>query len=117
MNLTKITIAPVNVDEMVQFYDAVFDTQLKPFEAMGTTLYNGRLAGIPLLFCPNEILGIKAEKNRQQLSFSTNDFDGVVQKALANGGAMLGEVQEGPQGKACGITDPDGNSIELIENS
>ena len=116
MELTKITIAPVNVENMVIFYDAVFDTQLKPFEAMGTTLYNGQLAGIPLLFCPNEILDIKAEKNRQQLSFSTSDFDGVVQKALASGGAMLGDIQEGPQGRACGITDPDGNSIELVEN-
>ena len=116
MKLTKITIAPVETEKMVRFYDAVFNTQLRPFEAMGTTLYNGQLAGVPLLFCPNDILDIKAEKNRQQLSFSVENFDSFVQTALENGGELLGDIQEGPQGKVCGITDPDGNSIEIVEN-
>lgn len=116
MELTKITIAPVNTDKMVRFYNAVFNTELQPFEAMGTTLYNGQLAGVPLLFCPNDILDIKAEKNRQQLSFSVETFDSFVQKVLDNGGGVLGDIQAGPQGKACGITDPDGNSIEIVEN-
>ena len=115
MKLNKITIAPINVKKMVQFYNAVFDTNLKPFEAIGTTFYNGQLAGIDLLFCPNEILDIKAEKNRQQLSFVVEDIKAVIQKVQANGGGLMGELQEGAQGKACGVTDPDGNSIELVE--
>ncbi|MFK7800692.1 MAG: VOC family protein [Anaerolineae bacterium] len=115
MQLKKITIAPINVKAMVHFYNHVFDAQLEPFEALGTTLYSGQLAGIELLFCPNEILGINAEKNRQQLAFSVGNLEAIIELVLANHGKLMGEVQVSPEGKACGVTDPDGNSIELLQ--
>jgi hypothetical protein len=34
---------------------------------LGTTLYEGKLAGVGLLLCPNEIARAKAEQNRHQL--------------------------------------------------
>ncbi|MFT5195903.1 MAG: putative enzyme related to lactoylglutathione lyase [Cellvibrionaceae bacterium] len=92
MQLKKITIAPVKTAEMVQFYNAVFDAQLEPFSAFGTTLFSGTLAGIELLFCPNEILDIKAEKNRQQLSFIVDDLGLMLQKVQANGGSLMGDL-------------------------
>lgn len=102
---------------MVQFYNAVFQAGLEPFEAFGTTLYKGKLAQVDLLFCPNDILDIKAEKNRQQLSFVVESLTVIVKDALANHGSLMGEIQTSPEGNSCGISDPDGNSIELIEET
>ena len=62
IKLTGFTFAPVNVQEMVKFYNNVFNTELTPFEAFGTTIYQGKLAGYDLTFCPNDILDIRAEK-------------------------------------------------------
>ena len=117
MKLKKITIAPVNVEEMVRFYNGLFGSQLKPFEAYGTTLYHGHLAGLELLFCPNELLKIEAEKNRQQLSFVVDNMETTVQEVLRYGGEQRQEVTASPEGKTCGVIDPDGNTIEFVELS
>ncbi len=78
IKLKKITIAPVKIKRMVQFYNGVFKSKLEPFEALGTFLYRGRIADKELLLCPNEILGIVAEKNRQQFSFEVDDIEEIV---------------------------------------
>ncbi|MEZ4622927.1 MAG: hypothetical protein R2867_46550 [Caldilineaceae bacterium] len=70
MKLKGFTIAVTDVAAMVRFYNAVFGTNLQAVEAFGMRLYRGELAGYALTFCPNSLLAIKAEKNRQQLSFS-----------------------------------------------
>ena len=114
--LEGITIAPVAVGEMVAFYNGVFDTGLTPFPAAGTTFYRGELAGLRLLFCPNELLQIEAEKNRQQLSFLVDDIEVIVKTAVFHSGSILQEISTTPAGKAAGITDPDGNSIELKQH-
>ena len=111
--LEGITIAPVAVKEMVTFYNGVFEAGLTGFPAAGTTFYRGELAGLRLLFCPNELLQIEAEKNRQQLSFMVDDIEAVVKTAVFHGGTILQEISTMPAGKAAGITDTDGNSIEL----
>ncbi len=100
---------------MVHFYNSVFAADLQPFEALGTTLYRGQIAGLRLIFCPNDLLNIQAEKNRQQLSLAVDDLDELLRLALTNGGSQTHEISEGPTGRACGIADPDGNTIELTE--
>jgi predicted enzyme related to lactoylglutathione lyase len=113
--LKGITIAVVNVEAMVAFYNAVFDAQLEAFEGFGTTLYGGQLAGLPFLLCPNEILGIEADKNRIQLSFAVDDLDEMLAVMDAYGGAQIQPISEQPGRRLCGIVDPDGNTIELEE--
>ena len=69
--LTQMTLAAAG---MVRFYDTRFGTQLKAREASGTTLYNGSLAGILLVICPNETAGVEAEQSRHQLAFRVVDL-------------------------------------------
>lgn len=113
--LKGITIAVVNVEAMVAFYNVVFDAQLEAFEGFGTTLYGGQLVGLPFLLCPNDILGIEADKNRIQLSFTVGDLDEVLAIMDAYGGAQIQPISEQPGRRLVGIVDPDGNTIELEE--
>ena len=113
--LRGITIAAENVGAMVQFYNRLFDANLEPFEGFGTILYGGQLAGLAFLLCPNEILGIQADKNRVQLSFMVSDLAAAIAMAEANGGARIQPISEQPGRRLCGIVDPDGNTIELEE--
>jgi predicted enzyme related to lactoylglutathione lyase len=114
ITLEGVTIAPNNVPAMVHFYNQVFEAGLEPFAAFGTTLYKGQLAGLRLVFCPNEFLGIQAEKNIQQFGFAVSDIKAIVNRAVAAGGQ--GEIQESEQGRIGSLYDPDGNSIELTES-
>ena len=115
IRLTGFVFSPIDVPAMVHFYNAVFDSDLRPFEALGTTLHRGQIAGLRLIFCPNDLLEIRAEKNRQQLSFAVDDLDEMVRLALNHGGTQTQAISDGPNGRACGIADPDGNTIELTE--
>lgn len=113
--LRGITIAALNMPAMVDFYDTLFDADLEPFEAFGTVLYRGLLAGFPFLLCPNDILGIEADKNRIQLSFTVSDLEGMLELVHVHGGAQIQPISEQPGRRLCGIIDPDGNTIELEE--
>lgn len=115
MKLKGLTIAAHEVDQMVRFYNEVFASNLQSYQAFGTTLYRGELAGFELTLCPNELLEIKAEKNRQQLSFWVEDLDAVLARITACGGTQMQEIVVTEAGRVCGVTDPDGNSIELMQ--
>ena len=115
IQLQGFTFAPTNMPAMIHFYNTLFHANLKPFSQFGTTLYRGQLAGFPLLFCPNELLGIQAEKNRQQLNFVVADIEAFVALATANGGAQTQPIHEDGNTKRCGVTDPDGNSMEILQ--
>jgi predicted lactoylglutathione lyase len=56
-----------------------------------------------------------ADKNRIQFRMVTADIDGVVKQAEAHGGGAYGERTESDTQINCGIHDPDGNSIELVQ--
>lgn len=115
MQLKGFTMAAVDMDAMVRFYNVVFAADLQPFDAFGTVLYSGELAGYPLTFCPNTLLAIKADKNRVQLSLYVDDLDGVIAAVITHGGTQLQSPTATQEGRTCGVTDPDGNSIELTE--
>jgi predicted enzyme related to lactoylglutathione lyase len=115
IQLSGFTFAVTNMPAMLQFYNTLFHADLQPFSRFGTTLYRGQLAGFSLLFCPNELLGIQAKKNRQQLNFSVPDIEKFVALATANGGAQMQPIHEEAGKKSCGITDPDGNSLEIMQ--
>ena len=111
MLLDKLTIAVTDGPAMVAFYNAVFDAKLQAIE--GTPFHIGEIAGVALMFCPNDILEIEADKNRIQLRFTVDDIERVVQLAEANGGRAYGDRHDDEVAILWGISDPDGNSIEL----
>lgn len=115
LNLTGITIAVNKLKQMVRFYNNVFKTELKPFDAYGMQLYEGKLAGIKLVFCPNEISGVKAEQNRHQFSFVVSDLEETMKAVINSGGQKLDKILEKEDEKVVAILDPDNNTIELIQ--
>jgi predicted enzyme related to lactoylglutathione lyase len=110
MNLTRITVAVTHMPEMVAFYNAVLDTHL----VAAAPFYRGNLAGIDLLFCPNQIAGVEAKQNRQQFRLEVDDLSAVLQRVKENGGQILNEGEESGR-RLAGIRDPDGNTLELVQ--
>lgn len=113
MQMTKLTVAVTNMDTMVSFYNTVFKADLKPIPS--SPLFTGKFLNTQLLFCPNTIADVKAEKNRIQMSLTVDDVDAWVQKAMDSGGSIYGDRAETDTMTILGIADPDGNSFELIE--
>jgi predicted enzyme related to lactoylglutathione lyase len=111
MRLDKLTLAVTDGPAMRAFYNAVFDANLQAVE--GTPFHVGEIAGIEIMFCPNEITQIEAEKNRIQLRLTVGDIQKVVAAAKANGGDTYGESYDDASVMFWGVVDPDGNSIEL----
>lgn len=116
VTLDRVTIAVLDMPAMVAFYNTVFEADLLPVEPGSEfEFYLGDLAGLELFFVPNQIPQIVAEKNRQQLRLVVDDVEETITLATRVGGQKIGDVQVGDNFVAGGITDPDGNSIELIQ--
>ena len=113
VQLTQITLAATRIPEMVKFYDTLFGTELQAIAAYGTTLYHGRLAGIPLVICPNEIAGVKAEQSRHQLTLRVADLLGLLQIVEIAGGGIHSSAAEAIISAI--LRDPDGNTIEVVQ--
>ncbi len=113
--ITKIVIAYNDGDRMVQFYNNVFNAKLTPVQVQDFTFYKGSFGMLELLFCPNEMLKIKAEKNNIQLTVQVNDLEQVLHKVIQFGGKQIQELPKSVNEAVLGIADPDGNTIELVE--
>ena len=113
IQLTQMTLATTRTREMVKFYDTLFGTHLQPFDAYGTTLYRGTLAGIPLVICPNEIAGVEAEQSRHQLTLRVADLLGLLQIVEIAGGGIHTAAAEAIISAI--LRDPDGNTIEVTQ--
>jgi predicted enzyme related to lactoylglutathione lyase len=113
--LVHVTLAVTNMPAMKKFYDTVFGASLQALPMYETTLYQGKLGGISLLLCPNEIARAKAEQNRHQLRFTVKDIAATMRSALANGAILLNEISDHDGAKIASVRDPDGNSIEFVQ--
>lgn len=112
----RITVAVNNMPAMVHFYNAVFAAGLMLADPHSEFDFHvGRLGPLELFFCPNSITQIEAEKNRQQLRVVVEDVHEAIAIAVAAGGQKLGEIHVTNGAIVGGISDPDGNSIELIQ--
>ena len=114
VQLMQMTLATNRTNEMVKFYDSLFSTQFQPTNAFGTTLYRGTLAGIPLVICPNEIAGVKAEQSRHQLSLRVADLSSLLQNVENAGGSIETPIEDSSNSAI--LRDPDGNTIEVIQS-
>lgn len=116
MELVGLTIAASNMDQMVRFYNAVFDARLKATVHIGEEqFYAGALCGMKLTFCPNTIAGVIAEQNRQQFRFQVADIAAVMTKGVANHGYEINPIEEYKGAKVASLADLDGNTIEFVE--
>ena len=115
--LSRITIAANNIVQMAAFYNAVFDANLTPFEAYGTTFFRGELQGYSLVLAPNEMIRIEADKNRIQFDFLVDNLREMVEDVLEAGGAFFREsgIVEDDGRSVASVVDPDGNTLVLIE--
>ena len=116
MKITGLTIATLNMRQMVAFYNAVFGAGLKATVHIGPEqFYGGRLGDIELTLCPNAIAGVIAEQNRQQFRFQVSDIEAVMARGLASHGSEINPVDEYKGAKVASLADPDGNTIEFVE--
>ncbi len=98
---------------MVDFYQSVFQAEFQPVEAYGAMLFRGKIAGLDLMLCPQEVAGINTDQNRFQLKFQVRDLQHTIDLALTNGGSLLNAPVADGGTKAAAVRDPDGNSIEF----
>lgn len=113
--ISQITIAYNQENEMVAFYNQLLNTELRPFKAGDFIFYKGKIGEIGLLFCPNEMLGIKAEKNNIQFTIQVPNLEEILPKVSQYGGKQIQEINRDESQSSVGISDPVGNSIELLE--
>ena len=117
MRLIGLTIAAVNMEKMVRFYNVVFGAGLKETVHIGDQqFFGGKLAGLEVVLCPNAIAGVDAEQNRQQFRFAVSDIEKVMETGLANHGSEINPVDEYKGAKVASMADPDGNTIEFVEH-
>lgn len=111
MQLEQITIAVNDMPAMVTFYNGVFEAGLT--QVGESPFYRGTFLGFPLLFCPNSIAQVNAEKNRQQFHVRVDDLDAVLSRVSTHGGHVQDDAYENDDQRGVGIVDPDGNTLAL----
>ena len=109
-------MAVTNMEQMLAFYKEVFKVDFEEKQMFGSTLYSGEFAGLHLLFCPNEIAKVQAQKNRQQLDVIVPNVEQIIKAAKLFVGSQLGEVTDKEKQRVAAIIDPDGNSIVVKQN-
>jgi predicted enzyme related to lactoylglutathione lyase len=118
MQLAKITIVTTNTPAMIQFYNAVFSAGLQSTAAFGTEVYRGRIAGMDFMLCPNAVVGIQAQKNRQQLRFRVPNLETLAERIVRYGGSLSTSIEMESDGSLyVAGRDPDGNTIEFVQPS
>lgn len=113
LHLTRVTLATTDMEAMVNFYNGVFNTQLQaklPF-------YEGKLADVELLMCPNSLAQVDARQNRQQFRFVVDNLEGILQRVQQYGGKVKDRATDQTGTQIAGVVDPDGNTIELLQHS
>ncbi|GAB5490756.1 MAG: hypothetical protein Phog2KO_09710 [Phototrophicaceae bacterium] len=116
ITIDSMTLATTNTREMVEFYNAVLDTNLTAYEPFpDATFYKGNLAGIKLTICPNTIAQVDAQQNRQQFRFMVDSAHDTFISALNHGATELSAIEEHDDLLICAVYDPDGNSLVFAQ--
>lgn len=113
--IARVTLAATNVPAMTHFYNEVFAAGLRPSPVGGVTMQLGRLAGLELLLCPNDIAKVDAALNRHMFRIVVDDVTSVVDRVRRSGGTVDGPPALSEGRRLAAVRDPDGNTIELVE--
>ena len=116
IEIDNVALAANNIDEMVVFYNAVLDTQLKQYEPFPNFIsFKGKLGKLDFVVVSNEIAQVQAAQNRQQFQFIVDDVAETIETALANGGSLIDEAAERGGRISGAVYDPDGNSMVFVQ--
>ena len=108
-----MVLAVEDMDAMVRFYNEVFDAGLEPINDT-SSFHRGTFAGMPIVFCPNEIAGVDAQQSRTQWRIAVDDVNASVAAVTRCGGTVVDENPDN-RGSEFSIVDPDGNTYELSQ--
>ena len=113
--LEGVSISTNKLQSMAHFYNTVFEAQLREIVLGDIVLYEGQIGDINITLSPTSTSNLFKRKNGHQLSFQVSDIEQVIARVKQTNGAQLQRVTIYDTNKYCGIVDPDGNTIELIE--
>ena len=114
--LSGMTLAVHDFDAMREFYAAVCGIEWVELElAPGMSILRAELAGLTIQLCPASVAGVTAGDFRHQLRFTVGDLAVAIVAAEAKGGQLHGERVETETMRHVALRDPDGNTLELIE--
>ncbi len=126
MTLTRFEVGFVSTDRaLVDFLAAVFELgELPPMEHRSGTLYRLQSPGTVLKVMvpavpprttePEPFLAVMGIR---YLSAWVTDLDAVIARAVSRGGSLLhGPMELGPGARLAVLADPDGNTMEVIED-
>ena len=106
-----MTIAITKMEEMLTFYENVFQIKFEEKAMFGSKLYAGVWGNLNLLFCPAKIAGNTATQNRHQFDIIVPNLQKTIEKATRFGGKTMSDIVEDDSSSSVGIYDPDNNSI------
>lgn len=112
-----LTVAVTNMEEMVSFYENVFDMEFQAISKYNSTLYEGNWGGFDMLFCPAEIAQNTATQNRHQFNVSVKHLQDFVHRVKEHGGTLMSDITEQDGLLSVGIYDPDGNSLVVNQSN
>ncbi len=113
MHIVSITLAVNNMEATVGFYSEVFNASIA---RMGDTpFYSGIVAGLPMLFCPNDIAEVDAHQSRHQMRYMVDNLDAALHAVMKHGGHVRDMPHDESGSVIAGVVDPDGNTLELVQ--
>ncbi|MBS1911298.1 MAG: hypothetical protein JST22_04875 [Bacteroidetes bacterium] len=113
--LDRVSLATINTEGMVQFYQRVFEMRFKKLPIEGAYIYTGRIFGVDFVFIPNEVAKVRADRNRHEFNVVVPDIDVAVKRVVNTGGTLLKGPSNGDTERSATVTDPDGNSLVLVQ--
>lgn len=113
--LGAMSISTVNTSKMVNFYETVFKTRMKPHAVGNYTMYRGNIGGLDLTLTPNDLMGIRAEQSKHHFSFVVPNLEEYIRLVESAGGQQIQDIDIDYSEKYCEVVDPDGNAFELVE--
>ncbi|MEP0985498.1 VOC family protein [Ekhidna sp.] len=115
VKITRITLAVTEMEQMVKFYENVFQIHFEQVRMFDTILYRSSLGGLELLLCPASIAQNTAKQNRHQLNLEVDNLELALSKVKKFHGTKMGDSNQKHGQIEVGIKDPDGNSMVLIQ--
>src|SRR5690606_10865833 len=113
LNMLRLPVS--DMEAMLTFYRTLLNAELLAADAFGTVCYIGRLRDIPVIFCPKEALSKDEQNKRHNFRFTVERVEQAHALALQGGGTSLGDIQKTEAGQLVVVHDPDGNTVELLE--
>lgn len=114
--LRGLTLAVHDFAAMRDFYSAICGIEWEEISlAPGANILRAQWGGLTIQLCPAAVAGVTASDFRHQLRFAVPDLAAALAAGKANGGRLHGELIETDEMRLAAMRDPDGNTLELIE--